>query len=311
MKDLLWRLRRHNAVSGIKAQPKSLTAWINLIHVLGRQGVLSVHELALVDAHQLNPQGHAFRAFSAEIIEHCGEELIRFSEKPEINIGRAIEELVRWKTIAQCGRTHDVSKGYFIDAEPFMQAQWDKIIYPLIKELDFSVTLDLACGHGRNSEFLRRYAKTLYMIDINASCIDSCRTRFGVEMDGCKFFYAVTEGNNISMIKDDSLTLVYSWDSMVHFDKLVVSDYVADIARALAPGGSAFLHHSNYGSLAPDSDWAANPGTRSDMSSVLMKEFAESAGLLVASQHIQGRAEGWGLDELDCVSILRKPVLKE
>jgi hypothetical protein len=86
-----------------------------------------------------------------------------------------------------------------------------------------------------------------------------------------------------------------------------VRDYVAEIARVLRSGGSAFLHHSNYGAVSPDSDWASNPGTRSDMSAELMRDYAIACDLAVASQHIQGRAEGWGLDELDCVSILQKP----
>jgi hypothetical protein len=94
---------------------------------------------------------------------------------------------------------------------------------------------------------------------------------------------------------------------MVHFDKLVVRDYVAEIARILKPGGSAFLHHSNYGSVAPDSDWASNPGTRSDMSAALMRDYATAAGLEVVRQELQGRAQGWGMDDLDCASILRKP----
>ena len=125
--------------------------------------------------------------------------------------------------------------------------------------------------------------------------------------DGTGFFHNVTDGNHVSMIQGDSLTLVYSWASMMHFDKLIVGDYVADIARALKPGGSAFLHHSNYGAVSPDSSWTSNPGTRSDMSADLMKEFAAGSGLTVISRHIQGRAEGWGMDGPDCASILRKP----
>jgi hypothetical protein len=56
------------------------------------------------------------------------------------------------------------------------------------------------------------------------------------------------------MIASDSITLVYTWDSMVHFDKLIVQDYLAEIKRVLKAGSSAFLHHSNYGEKSPDSD---------------------------------------------------------
>jgi hypothetical protein len=131
--------------------------------------------------------------------------------------------------------------------------------------------------------------------------------QFGDVKDDTRYFGHVTDGNHVSMIAPDSLTLVYSWDPMVHFDKLIVRDYLADIARVLKPGGSAFLHHSNCGAVSPDSNWASNPGTRSDMSADLMKEFAAGSGLTVISRHIQVRAEGWGMDGPDCASILRKP----
>jgi ubiquinone/menaquinone biosynthesis C-methylase UbiE len=214
---------------------------------------------------------------------------------------------VKWKTAIQCGHSHDVSKGYFIDAEQTIELQWTQIIYPLMKGLDFTTVLDLACGHGRNSDYLRKLTKDLHLVDINQSCIDACRERFGETKDGTRFHYHVTDGNHVSMVAADSLSLVYTWDSMVHFDKLIVRDYVTDIARVLKPGGSAFLHHSNYGEKSPDSNWATNHGTRSDMSARLMQDYALAVGLQVNSQHIQGRAEGWGEDGLDCVSILRKP----
>ncbi len=94
---------------------------------------------------------------------------------------------------------------------------------------------------------------------------------------------------------------------MVHFDKLIVADYVKEIARILAPGGTAFLHHSNYGAMRPDSDWAKNDGTRSDMSADLMNEYAGDNGLKVVKQEIHGKEQGWGVDNFDCVSLLYKP----
>lgn len=148
----------------------------------------------------------------------------------------AIEELVRWKTAIQCGHSHDVSKGYFIDAEPHMELQWNQIIFPLIRDLEFTTVLDLACGHGRNSEFLRRHSKSPHLVDINQSCIDACRMRFGDTKDGTRFRYHVTDGNHLKMIENESITLVYSWDSMVHFDKLIIRDYLLDIQRVLKPG---------------------------------------------------------------------------
>jgi SAM-dependent methyltransferase len=293
-------------VAAIRANPQDIRSWTALIERMAAEKRLSAHASALAEAHDIKANGHAVHAFAQQIVERAGRRLSQLSEDPENNIEHVIEELVKWTTAIQCGHSHDVSKGYFHDAEPFMDLQWNDIIYPLIQDLDFSVVLDLACGHGRNSEFLRKLTKELHLVDINQSCIDACRERFGDKKDGTRFFYHVTDGNHLRMIPTDGVSLVYCWDSMVHFDKLIVRDYLTDIARVLRSGGSAFLHHSNYGSVSPDSSWATNPGTRSDMSADLMKAYATDVGLTVGSQHIQGRKEGWGMDGLDCVSILRK-----
>ena len=291
----------------IRAKPCNISAWLRLIDATGKSGGPSLHSMALVRSHELNPKGHAVHAFAADIALKGGDSLDKLGLNPRDNIELAIDELVKWKSTIQCGHSHDVSKGYFIDAEPAMAAQWNKIIFPLIKDLNFTTVLDLACGHGRNTEFLRHLTKDLYLVDINQSCIDACRERFGDEKEGTRFHYYVTDGNHLQMIGTSSISLLYTWDSMVHFDKLIVRDYLNDIQRVLTPGGCAFLHHSNYGEKAPDSDWARNSGTRSDMSGALMRDYAAAVGLEVVVQKIQGRAEGWGEDGLDCVSILRNP----
>jgi ubiquinone/menaquinone biosynthesis C-methylase UbiE len=147
---------------------------------------------------------------------------------------------------------------------------------------------------------LRLFAKELHLVDINQSCLDACLERFGESSEGTGCLYHLTSGNDLHSIASNSATLVYSWDSMVHFD-------VKEIARILAPGGTAFLHHSNYGAMRPDSDWAKNDGTRSDMSADLMNEYAGDNGLKVVKQEIHGKEQGWGVDNFDCVSLLYKP----
>lgn len=280
--------------------------WLVLIDYLHMQGRLSDQETALILAHDIRPDGYVVNYFGAEIQKRAGAELKTLGHNPLSNIGAAINEIVKWKTAIQCADSHDRSKGYFVDAEEAMAWQWDNIIYPLVKDLDFTTVLDLACGHGRNSDKLRLLTKELHLVDINQSCLDACIERFGRTMNGTDFFYHLTDGNELKFMAPCSISLVYSWDSMVHFDKLIVANYVREIARVLKPGGTAFLHHSNYGSISPDSDWAKNVGTRSDMSANLMLEFARDSGLEVSKQEIHGRAQGWGMDGLDCVSLLYK-----
>lgn len=187
-----------------------------------------------------------------------------------------------------------------------MSMQWENVIWPIIKDENLERTIDLACGHGRNTNFLRKYASSIDLVDVNRTCIDACRARFGARQDGCSFRYHLTGGDGLPSIPDESVTFVYSWDSMVHFDKIVVRDYVKEIRRVLAPSGSAFLHHSNFGSFAPNSDWAKNHGNRSDMTADLMREFAAEAGLSVKFQRLSGKADGWGMDDLDCLSLLQR-----
>jgi ubiquinone/menaquinone biosynthesis C-methylase UbiE len=302
--SLLRRLagRYHRAFGG----PRTVRYWLRLIDRAAESGKLSPHHLALMRSHGITTTGHAVNTFAPQTQKHCADRLEEWAKDPAANVGAVIEELVRWTTIAQCGHTHDVSKGYFIDAEASIEFQWNQIIWPIIQGLDFSSVLDLACGHGRNSDYLRRHTKELHLLDVNQSCLDACRKRFGESIDGTRVYYHLTDGNNLRAITDNSISLVYSWDSMVHFDKLVVADYVKDIARILRPGGSAFLHHSNLGAVAPDTNWASNEGTRSDMSAALMRRYADSSGLEVVRQDLHGKKEGRGRDELDCVSVLRK-----
>jgi hypothetical protein len=94
---------------------------------------------------------------------------------------------------------------------------------------------------------------------------------------------------------------------MVHFDKLVVKDYVREISRVLRREGTAFLHHSNLGSIFPNSNWTKNHGSRSNMSAELMSTFARETGLTVKFQRLSGKGDGWGMDDLDCLSLLKKP----
>jgi SAM-dependent methyltransferase len=307
LRAIIRRLRApRDPIAAVKANPYDIAAWVRLIDELAGANSLSQHAMALVKSHDLYPDSHTFRSFSNDIAAKAGGTLKCLASDPVKHSEAAIEELIKWKSTVQCGHTHDVSKGYFVDAEPHMEWQWRQIIFPLVRDLDFTTTLDLACGHGRNSKFLLQHAKSLHLVDINQSCIEACRSRFGDEVNRTPIYYHVTAGNHLDMIASESITLVYCWDSMVHFDKLIVRDYLLAIKRVLRPGGSAFLHHSNYGETAPDSNWATNTGTRSDMSGKLMLEYAVALDLDVTVQKIMGREEGWGEDRLDCVSILTK-----
>ena len=112
---------------------------------------------------------------------------------------------------------------YFDIAEPAMAPLWSELIWPLIQHLDFTCVVDLAAGHGRNSAILRQYAKKLVIVDINQECIDICKQRFRGDK---KISYFRNDGTSLKGIEDNSVSLIYSFDSMVHFDSEVIREYL-------------------------------------------------------------------------------------
>ena len=289
----------------IARNPANPIAWV--AEANRHLGTLSQRAQARIRNHDLTPTSPSLQASRREILLRAGPRLIELSRQPLTpqTIELAIDEVIRWMTIAHCARAPQ-DGGYFDEAEAAMQEQWSNIIWPIIEGEDFTHVLDLACGHGRNTEMLRHLAKTIDLVDVNDICFQICRKRFGDQMADCRFRYHLTDGNGLPGIADNSISLVYSWDSMVHFDKLVMRSYVTEIARVLQRGGSAFLHTSNYGALAPDSDWTKNHGNRSDMTADLLRQFSESAGLMVKFQRLSGKDDGRSIDDLDCLTLLSK-----
>lgn len=46
------------------------------------------------------------------------------------------------------------------------------MIEPILRNPDFTHVLELAPGHGRNTEFLRRKARSIHLVDVNSTCIE-------------------------------------------------------------------------------------------------------------------------------------------
>ena len=192
---------------------------------------------------------------------------------------------------------------YYEVAEAHMDELWESLIWPRIRHLDFSRTLDLATGHGRNAAKLRQVADQLILVDINDECLKACRKRFGKDAG---FRYVRTNGYDLASIESEHVSLVYSFDAMVHFAPAVVASYLPEIHRILEPGGHAFLHHSNYAER-PDGDFRESPHWRNYMSLELFAEMAGDAGLEVVSSE----AIDWGqpddrVTDLDGLTLLRR-----
>ncbi len=187
---------------------------------------------------------------------------------------------------------------YFAEAEKVGLWLWDNVIWPFIGDSDFSESLDLAAGHGRNSVFLLKCAKRLTITDIQPGNLDACMYRFEGH-DGISYF--VGNGYDFQPQADSSLTMVYCFDAMVHFDSDVVRSYLRDTLRVLKPGARAFFHHSNY---TGGHDWRTNPNSRNFMSKELFAHYALKEGLVVERQKVIN----WGhLVDSDCLTLVTKP----
>lgn len=208
------------------------------------------------------------------------------------------------KQVEECKLAHQ-SDTYFDIAEPWMDQQWEWYIYPNIKTADFTRVLELAPGYGRNTARLMQYAREIHLVDVNQSCIDHCKERFAKYSGPCKLHYHVNDGKSLSGLPSNSFTFIYSWDAMVHFDKLVIRDYMREFARILAGGGTGFVHHSNYGIVSDSPDWQANPAWRSNMTRGMFIDYCAMAGLKVTFQQYLDWEEH---AELDCISSFIKPI---
>jgi SAM-dependent methyltransferase len=301
------------AIARIKHQQgQDVKEWVGLFDKLRADGKLSADVLTLIDAHAITPSGHPVNHYAAEISAALSSELralaAQLSEKNLDSIVRkVVAGFVQKKSIFQCRDAH-TEGGYYADAEKWMDWQWNKSIYPYVKDADLSSVLEIAPGHGRNSaKLIEIGAKSLHLVDVNETCINACRDRFGTTYGDCNVFFYVTNGDSIPFIKDESISFVYSFDSMVHFDKTIVRAYLTEFARVMKKGATGFIHHSNYGNVMPNSDWAKNIGNRSDMTAELFNAYCAEVGLVVTDQQLHGIEELRSIEALDCASCILKP----
>jgi ubiquinone/menaquinone biosynthesis C-methylase UbiE len=187
---------------------------------------------------------------------------------------------------------------YYDDAEARMQADWAAVIWPIIASSDFTCVVELAAGHGRNSEKLRHLTDHLYVVDINEENIDFLRQRFTKAQN---ITYIHNDGVTLDGLPDGEATLIYCFDAMVHFDSDVVRAYLREFNRILRRGGHCFCHYSNY-TGDPTGSYRDHPGWRNFMSRELFEHYASKEGLSPLSSRLIR-------EDVDAVTLLEKPRL--
>lgn len=123
--------------------------------------------------------------------------------------------------------------------------QWYGTILPRIHRfLPAGTVLEIGCGYGRWSYFLKDRCAHLVLIDLSRKCIEACRERF----QGCpQILLHCNDGTSLDMVDDESVDFVFSFDALPLVDPPTIEAYIAQLPRVLKDGGSAFLHHSNLG----------------------------------------------------------------
>jgi len=125
---------------------------------------------------------------------------------------------------------------------------WHGSILPrILPFLPADHMVEIACGKGRITQYLKGYAREYIGIDLSEECIDACRSRFDDEPNAR---FEVNDGLSLETVPDGFADFVFSFDSLVHVDPATMRTYIQQLPRVLSEEGVAFLHHSNVGAYA-------------------------------------------------------------
>jgi SAM-dependent methyltransferase len=174
--------------------------------------------------------------------------------------------------------------------------------YQLFQQLDTEAVLEIACGTGRHSAQVVGKIKKLYLLDSSAEAMRLAKERFAAYSHVVYIHSPDGLGIPADTIPPASLTAVFSYDAMVHFEKEAVESYIRDSYRVLKTGGYALFHHSNY-SKNPGGRFSGNPGWRNYMTQELFLSMAKAYGFEVAHSQVITYA----CPDSDCLTLLRKP----
>jgi ubiquinone/menaquinone biosynthesis C-methylase UbiE len=165
---------------------------------------------------------------------------------------------------------------------------------------DTSTVLEIGPGHARWTAFLATGAKRYVGVDINASCVEFCRTKLA-SLPNSEL--VLGDGYSLPMIGSQTVDFVWSFDSFVHIEPEITDSYLAEFARVLVDGGRCCIHHPGN----PDAAQRKN-GWRSAVTRESFAEMATSRGLRVVRQQ-----DSWGPGGVcntrrfgDCISTIEK-----
>jgi SAM-dependent methyltransferase len=168
--------------------------------------------------------------------------------------------------------------------------------------------LEIAPGFGRWTPYLINHCSRYYGIDIAARCVTHCRRAYGA-LHGRPAFL-LGDGLSLAGIADSAISLVFSFDSLVHVDLACLTSYAAEIHRVLEPGGHALIHHSNLAEYVQNGVLNTVNFHRRDatVSAELAADAFRRTGLIsLVHEKIQWIPVTADQPFADCLSLVRKP----
>lgn len=187
-------------------------------------------------------------------------------------------------------------------------------------------SLEIGPGHGRWTEHLLEQSPHVWIVDVNENCLDHCRERFA-DHSGLRVHRTADCG--MEPVPDASVAFVWSFDVFVHLDPDVITGYLAEMSRVMAPGATAVVHHAGKPDwslrLSPITRRTGRPGrvaqrwisqrrwrddgNRSDVSPEAFARWATARGLEVVEQRTSWgeRGQYTVAKYRDRITVLRKP----
>merc|ERR1712060_287402 len=104
----------------------------------------------------------------------------------------------------------------------------------MIRGSNFTHVLEVGAGRCRNTEKLVTISGNVTVTDVDPGAVSFCRKRFKKRPEDDKIQYIVVDGMSVP-IPNESVSLVYQFDSGVHFHRRVIQSYLHEFSRVLIP----------------------------------------------------------------------------
>jgi len=238
------------------------------------------------------------RAYGASNSGLATDDVLRRIGKDDFVENYFVRDLERFVRDEAFHFDENAMEWYYKPAEETMDIQWQYVQSFLSRHpIDYSTTMELSCGHGRNSERLSMFAKNLILVDVVPENILFCKTRFPDK----PWKYVINNGFDLREIASNSITFVYCFEAAVHFDLEIILSYIKEFRRVMAPSALGFIHHSNV-TANPGKDWRTIPHGRNFMSKEIFAHLCIHDGLKIVDQHVFHQ----GGPDADCFSLFQK-----